>query len=123
MNAHKNARTTPFGRAVMVRRVREEGWSVAAAAAAFEVSGRTVHKWFVRFRQQGDAGLQNRSSAPRLVVNKLPAPWLATITRVPHDRRGDRDAAPPAEEHCRRSSPAAGARSLGSTRTERAGAA
>ena len=77
MNAHKNARTTPFGRAVMVRRVLEEGWSVAAAAAAFEVSGRTVHKWLVRFHQEGDAGLQNRSSAPRLVANKLPAPWLA----------------------------------------------
>jgi transposase len=34
MNAHKNARTTPFGRAVMVRRVLEDGWTVAAAAAA-----------------------------------------------------------------------------------------
>jgi Integrase core domain/leucine-zipper of insertion element IS481 len=42
MNAHKNARTTPFGRAVMVRRVLEEGWSVAAVAATFEVSTRTV---------------------------------------------------------------------------------
>jgi transposase len=74
MNAPKNARTTPFGRAVMVRRVLEEGWSVAAAASAFEVSRLTVHKWLVRFRQEGDAGLQDRSSAPRLVANQLPAP-------------------------------------------------
>jgi len=87
MNAHQNARTTPFGRAVMVRRVREEGWSVAAAAAAFEVSGRTVRKWLARFRQEGDAGLQNRSSAPRLVANKLPAPWLAMITRLRREYR------------------------------------
>jgi transposase len=77
MNAHKNARTTPFGRAVMVRRVLEDGWSVAAAAAAFEVSVRTVRKWLARFRSEGDAGLQNRSSAPRRVANKLPTPWLA----------------------------------------------
>ena len=34
MNAHKNARTTPFGRAVMIRRVLQEGWSVTAVAAA-----------------------------------------------------------------------------------------
>jgi hypothetical protein len=34
MNAHKNPRTTPFGRAVMVRRVLQDGGTVAAAAAA-----------------------------------------------------------------------------------------
>jgi transposase InsO family protein len=60
---------------------------VAAAAAAFEVSGRTVHKWLVRFRLEGDAGLQNRNSAPRLVANKLPAPWLAMITRLRREYR------------------------------------
>jgi transposase len=74
MNAHKNARTTPFGRAVMVRRVLEDRWTVAAAAAAFEVSVRTVRKWLGRFRREGAVGLQNRSSAPHLVANKLPTP-------------------------------------------------
>jgi transposase InsO family protein len=87
MSAHKNARTTPFGRAVMVRRVLEEGWSVAAVATAFEVSTRTVRKWLARFRREGAAGLQNRSSAPHLVANKLPAPWLAMITRLRRDYR------------------------------------
>lgn len=87
MNAHKNARTTPFGRAVMVRRVLQEGWTVAAAAAAFDVSIRTVHKWLARFRSEGRAGLENRSSAPHLVANKLPAPWLAMITRLRRDYR------------------------------------
>jgi hypothetical protein len=47
MNAHKNARTTAFGRAVMIRRVLEEGWSVRAVAPSFEVSTRTVRSgWF-----------------------------------------------------------------------------
>jgi transposase-like protein len=59
MNSHKNARATPLGRAVMVRRVLEEGWSVAAVATAFEVSPRTVRKWLARHRRDGDAGLQN----------------------------------------------------------------
>jgi transposase InsO family protein len=87
MNAHKNARTTPFGRAVMVRRVLENGWTVAAAAAAFEVSTRTVRKWLARFGSEGVAGLQDRSSAPHLVANKLAAPWLAMVTRLRRDYR------------------------------------
>jgi len=53
MNAHKNARTIPFGRAVMVRRVLHEGGSVAASAAVFEVSTRTVRKWLARLRRVG----------------------------------------------------------------------
>jgi len=64
---------------VMVRRVLEEGWSVPAVAAAFEVSTRTVRKWLARFCCEGGAGLHNRSSAPHLVANKLPAPWDAVI--------------------------------------------
>jgi transposase InsO family protein len=87
MNAHKNARTTPFGRAVMVRRVREEGWSVAAVAATFEISPRTVRKWLARFGGEGEPGLQNRSSAPHLIANRLPAPWLAMIARLRRDYR------------------------------------
>jgi transposase-like protein len=87
MSAHKNARTTPIGRAVMVRRVLEEGWTVAAAAADFEVSVRTVRKWLARFRSEGAAGLQNRSTAPRLVANKLPARWLAMVVRLRREYR------------------------------------
>jgi transposase InsO family protein len=87
MNAHKNARTTPFGRAVMIRRVLQEGWSVTAAAGSFEVSTRTVRKWLARFRREGRAGLDNRSSAPHLVANKLPAPWLTMIARLRREYR------------------------------------
>jgi transposase InsO family protein len=87
MNSHKNARTTSFGRAVMVRRLLEDGWTVAAAASAFAVSTRTVRKWLARFRSDGDAGLQNRSSAPHLVANKLPAPWVDMIIRLRRDYR------------------------------------
>jgi transposase InsO family protein len=46
-----------------------------------------VRKWLARFRREGAAGLQNRSSAPHLVANKLPAPWLAMITRLRRDYR------------------------------------
>ena len=58
---------------------------MAAVASTFEVSTRTVRKWLARFGGEGEAGLQNRSSAPHLVANKLPAPWLAMIARLRRD--------------------------------------
>jgi transposase InsO family protein len=48
-----------------VRRVLAEGWSRRQAAEALGVSVRTAHKWIVRFRQEGEAGLLDRSSRPR----------------------------------------------------------
>ena len=65
MVIHKNARLTPQSRAVLVRRVLEEGWSVAQAAAAVEVSERTGWKWIKRYRDEGLEGLGDRSSRPR----------------------------------------------------------
>lgn len=64
MNRSKNAALTPIGRAVLISRVRQEGWTVAAAADAAGVSRRTAYKWLARFDQEGLAGLQDRSSRP-----------------------------------------------------------
>jgi len=64
MNNHKNARLTPHGRALLVRRILEHGLRPAEAAQAMGVSVRTAYKWLKRFRQQGQAGLINRSSRP-----------------------------------------------------------
>ena len=64
MNSHKHARLTPKGRALLVRRVREEGWTVGAAAEAAGVSRRTGFKWLARFKVEGAAGLLDRSSRP-----------------------------------------------------------
>ena len=64
MNSHKHARLTPAGRALLVRRVLDEGWTVAAAAEAVGVSCRTGFKWLARWRAEGAAGLLDRSSRP-----------------------------------------------------------
>jgi leucine-zipper of insertion element IS481 len=48
MKLHANARTCPKSRRLLVRRVEEEGWSLAAAAEAAGVSGRTAAKWLAR---------------------------------------------------------------------------
>src|SRR3989440_12884081 len=64
MMLHANARTCPKSRALIARRVLEDGWSLAAAAEAAGVSERTAGKWVARFRSEGCAGLVDRSSAP-----------------------------------------------------------
>jgi len=64
MKLHGNAALTPNGRLRLVRRVVEEGWSLTEAAEAAEVSERTARKWVDRYRDEGEAGLVDRTSAP-----------------------------------------------------------
>jgi transposase InsO family protein len=49
-----------------------EGWSLAAAAEAAGVSERTAWKWVDRFRREGEAGLEDRASAPKTVPGRTP---------------------------------------------------
>jgi transposase InsO family protein len=49
------------------------GWSLAEAAEAAGVSERTAAKWLARWRAEGEAGLFDRSSAPRRVPGRTPA--------------------------------------------------
>jgi transposase InsO family protein len=70
---HRNARTCPRSRRLLVDRVLLEGWSLAAAAAAAGVSGRTAWKWVDRYRREGKAGLADRPSKPKTVPSRTPA--------------------------------------------------
>ena len=79
MNSHKNARLTPHGRALLVRRVLEEGLRPVEAAQAMGVSRRTVYKWLRRFHEEGLAGLQNRSSRPRCCPHQTPAKRVSVV--------------------------------------------
>jgi transposase InsO family protein len=65
VKTHRNAKTTPKGRALLVKRVLETGWAVQEAATASGVSIRTVYKWVARYRAGGWAGLEDGASAPR----------------------------------------------------------
>ena len=65
MNSHKHARLTPAGRALLVNRVLEQGWTMGAAAEAVGVSCRTGYKWLARFKVEGVQGLTDRSSRPQ----------------------------------------------------------
>ena len=56
MRLHGNARTCLHSRLLIVERVLEQGWTVAAAAAAAGVSERTAAKWLARYRDEGREG-------------------------------------------------------------------
>jgi len=73
MRLHANARTCPKSRALICRRVLDEGWKVQAAAEAAGVSRRTAHKWLARLRREGPAGLGDRSSRPHRCARSIDA--------------------------------------------------
>jgi transposase InsO family protein len=79
MKLHASARTCPKSRRLLVDRVLEQGWSVTEAAMAAGVSDRTVYRWLRRFRQQGEAGLDDLSSAPKRIPHKTAAERVAAI--------------------------------------------
>lgn len=60
-----------YGRWLVVHRVVDEGWSVAASAEAAGVSRTTVYKWLARWRAEGDGGLDTRSSRPHRSPRRL----------------------------------------------------
>lgn len=82
MNSHKHARLTPKGRALLVSRVLDEGWSVGAASEAAGVSKRTGFKWLARFRAEGPAGLADRSSRPLRSPRSLAVQEQAELERM-----------------------------------------
>ena len=79
MKLHANAALSVNQRRRMVRRVIEEGWSLTKAAEAAEVSDRTCAKWVARYRAQGEAGLRDRSSAPKRIPHRTPGDRVEVI--------------------------------------------
>jgi transposase InsO family protein len=83
MNIHKNARLTPHGRELIVRQI-ESGQTPEAAARAAGVCPRTARKWLARFKAEGLAGLQDRSSRPHRLYRPTRA---ASVEKVEALRR------------------------------------
>jgi transposase InsO family protein len=79
MEVHARAPLSPIGRRLVVDRVREGGWSVAAAAEAAGVTERTVFRWLARFRAHGQAGLVDRRPIARRLPRKTAPARVAAI--------------------------------------------
>ncbi len=82
MNIHKNARTTPHSRALIVFRVLEERQLPKEVATDFGVSIRTVYKWLKRFREEGNAGLLDRTSTAHTLHHRLSSDRVALIEKL-----------------------------------------
>lgn len=105
MRLHPNAKITPNGRALLVARVTELGWTMRWAAAASGVSVRTGYKWLQRYRAEGRAGCEDRSCAPHhrphrtrarlekwilgLRARRLSGPAIASRTGLPRATVGN----------------------------------
>jgi transposase InsO family protein len=82
MRLHRNAALSWQGRRRLARRVVVEGWTLTRAAAAAGVSVRCARRWAGRYRLEGEAGLADRSSAPRRVANRTPEDRVAAIVAL-----------------------------------------
>jgi transposase len=82
MKLHGNARTCPKSRRLLVERVESNAWSVTTAAEAAGVSERTAYRWLRRWREEGAAGLLDRSSAPESIPHRTAAERVEAIEKL-----------------------------------------
>lgn len=82
MKLHRNAKSTPASRLLLVRRVVEDGWTYAATAQGFTVSARTVAKWVRRYRLGGVAALEDGSSRPGAPPHQTAAGTVTLIRQL-----------------------------------------
>lgn len=86
MDIHNNAVLTPRGRASMVARVVEQGWSYRATARHYQVDPKTVRRWVLRFEAQGRNGLHDRSSRPLRQPRRTPRRLVRQVAALRHRR-------------------------------------
>lgn len=87
MKLHRNAKTTPTMRALIVQRIRQDQWPPPEAAAAAGVSVRTTYKWLRRHRLGGRPALEDASSRPHHLPRRTPPETVAAIVAARHERR------------------------------------
>ena len=87
MNLHKHARLTPRGRALLVDRILVQGLRIEEAAHAAGVSVRTAYKWLKRYREEGPAGLADRSSRPHACPHATPSTIAAQMLELRRSRQ------------------------------------
>lgn len=86
MDIHKNARSCPASRALLIERVLERGWSVVAAANAAGLSRRRACEWLRRFKREGPAALNDRRSRPHQCRRMTPAKTRSVVVQLRQQR-------------------------------------
>jgi transposase InsO family protein len=70
----------------MAKQVLEQGLTLKQAAACFNVSAKTAAKWVGRYREQGMAGLRDRSSRPHRLRRPTSAERIARVEALRRER-------------------------------------
>ena len=84
--SHANARFTPAGRLLIIRRI-ESGMPQAHVARQIGLSRATVAKWWNRYVAEGEAGLLDRSSRPHRSPRRTPVKVEERICRLRRSTR------------------------------------
>lgn len=71
MMSHANSKMTQRGRLAMIKRL-ERGESARAVAADLGLAVSNVYRWWNRFREEGEAGLADRTSRPKFIATEMP---------------------------------------------------
>ncbi|WP_347133287.1 IS481 family transposase [Mycobacterium sp. DL] len=79
---HRNAPLSETGRLRLARCIVEDGWSLRRAAERFQVAVTTAQRWAQRYRQEGPAGMADRSSRPHRSPNQTPTRTERRIIKV-----------------------------------------
>ncbi len=85
--SHANALLTPRGRLLLARCVVDQRWTLRRAAERFQVSATTAARWAGRYREQGAAGMVDRSSRPHRSPRRTPTRLERRILKVRVIRR------------------------------------
>ncbi|MGW6450102.1 IS481 family transposase [Lentzea sp. NPDC055074] len=80
--SHPNATLTPRTRLRLARLIVEQNWRPAEAAKMFMVAEKTARKWAQRYRDEGPAGMTDRSSRPRHSPARTPEPVVRAIVTL-----------------------------------------
>jgi transposase InsO family protein len=84
---HRNAPLSETGRLRLARCVVDDGWPLRRAAERFQVSPTTAARWVARYRQEGPAGMADRSSRPHASPARTPVRAERRIVRLRVARR------------------------------------
>ena len=87
---HGNARTSAYGRLLIVQR-HQAGWPQAHIAKAMGVSRKCVKNWIDRYAAQGEAGLADRSSRPHTMPTKTSPEVEAQVVELRRAQRHGQD--------------------------------
>lgn len=79
---HRNAPLTETGRLRLARCVVDDEWPLRRAAERFQVSPTTAARWAARYRDQGAAGMADRSSRPHTSPHRTPVRTERRIVRL-----------------------------------------